>query len=106
MPSKIQVRMEFAYDGGGLAKGGEVTLFYDGKLVGTGRVEITQPMVFSADETTDVGRETGTTVSSSYTPQTSRFTGEIDWVQIDLGNDDNDHYIDDDERLRVAMARQ
>ena len=25
-----QVRMEFAYDGGGLAKGGDVTLFYDG----------------------------------------------------------------------------
>ena len=63
-------------------------------------------MIFSADETTDVGRETGTTVASSYTPQTSRFTGEIDWVQIDLGTDDHDHYIDDDERLRVAMARQ
>ena len=25
-----QVRMEFAYDGGGLAKGGDVTLYYDG----------------------------------------------------------------------------
>jgi arylsulfatase len=101
-----QVRMEFAYDGGGLAKGGDVTLFHDGKLVGNGRVELTQPMVFSADETTDVGRETGTTVSSSYTPGTSRFTGEIEWVQIDVGTDDHDHYIDDDERLRVAMARQ
>ena len=37
--------MEFGYDGGGLAKGGDVTLYYDGKDVGTGRVEITQPMV-------------------------------------------------------------
>ena len=36
---KHQVRMEFAYDGGGLAKGGNVTLYYDGKAVGTGRVE-------------------------------------------------------------------
>jgi arylsulfatase len=105
-PGAHQVRMEFAYDGGGLAKGGDVTLFHDGKLAGTGRVELTQPMIFSADETTDVGRETGTTVASSYTPQTSRFTGDIDWVQIDLGSDDHDHYIDDDERLRVAMARQ
>ena len=34
-----QVRMEFAYDGGGLAKGGHVTLFVDGASVGTGRVE-------------------------------------------------------------------
>ena len=47
--------MEFAYDGGGLAKGGKVTLYHDGNAVGTGRVEDTQPMIFSADETTDIG---------------------------------------------------
>lgn len=101
-----QVRVEFAYDGGGLAKGGQVTLFHDGEPVGSGRVEMTQPMVFSADETTDIGRETGTTVASDYTTATSRFNGKIAWVQIDLGDDDNDHHIDDDERLRVAMAKQ
>jgi arylsulfatase len=101
-----QVRMEFAYDGGGLAKGGDVTVFYDGDAVGTGRVGATQPLIFSADETTDVGYESGTTVSPDYTPQSSRFTGEINWIQIDAGTDDNDHYIDPAERLRVAMARQ
>jgi arylsulfatase len=101
-----QVRMEFAYDGGGLAKGGDVTLYYDGEAVGTGRVGATQPLIFSADETTDVGYESGTAVSPDYTPQSSRFTGTINWVQIDTGTDDNDHYIDPDERLRVAMARQ
>jgi arylsulfatase len=101
-----QVRMEFAYDGGGLAKGGDVTLYYDGDGVGTGRVQITQPMVFSADETTDIGYESGTTVTPDYTPGTSRFTGRISWVQIDLGDDDNDHFIDPEERLRIAMARQ
>ena len=58
--------MEFAYDGGGLAKGGDVTLYYDGKSVGEGRVEFTQPMIFSADETTDVGYESGTPVSADY----------------------------------------
>ena len=103
---KRQVRIEFAYDGGGLAKGGNVTLYHDGTAVGDGRVELTQPMVFSADETTDVGRETGTTVSSEYHAASSRFNGKIDWVQIDLGADDNDHYIDHEERLRIAMARQ
>ena len=101
-----QVRVEFAYDGGGLAKGGDVTLYHDGTAVGTGRVGATQPMVFSADETTDIGYESGTAVSSDYTPQTSRFTGKIEWVQIDLGDDDHDHFIDPDERLRIAMARQ
>ena len=98
--------MEFAYDGGGLAKGGDVTLFHDGTEVGKGRVEATQPMVFSADETTDIGYESGTTVTPDYTAQGSRFTGKLHWVQLDTGADDHDHYLDPEERLRVAMARQ
>jgi arylsulfatase len=101
-----QIRMEFDYDGGGLAKGGDVTLYYDGTAVGKGRVEATQAMIFSADETTDIGYESGTTVTPDYSAKTSRFTGKINWVQIDLGKDDHDHYIDPEERLRVAMARQ
>ena len=101
-----QVRMEFAYDGGGLAKGGNVTLRYDGETVGTGRVEATQAMIFSADETTDIGYESGTTVTRDYNSHSSRFTGKIHWVQIDLGDDDHDHFIDPHERLRIAMARQ
>jgi arylsulfatase len=101
-----QVRVEFAYDGGGLAKGGDVTLYFDGTPVGTGRVGATQPMIFSADETTDIGYESGTTVTSDYTARDSRFTGKINWVQIDLGKDDHDHFIDPEERLRVAMSRQ
>lgn len=98
--------MEFAYDGGGLAKGGNVTLYYDGQSVGTGRVEATQPMIFSADETTDIGYESGTPVSPDYTPHSSKFTGKIHWVQLDVGKDDHDHFIDPEERIRIAMARQ
>ena len=101
-----QVRMEFTYDGGGLAKGGDVALSYDGNDVGRGRVEATQPMVFSADETTDIGYESGTTVSPDYSARDSRFTGRINWVQLDVGDDDHDHLVDPDERLRIAMARQ
>jgi arylsulfatase len=103
-----QVRMEFAYDGGGLAKGGNVTLFLDGKKVGEGRVNATQPMLFSADETTDVGSDTATPVSDDYSAKGSVFSGKVKWVQIDLGADadDADHLITADERLRVAMARQ
>jgi arylsulfatase len=101
-----QVRMEFVYDGGGLAKGGNVTLYYDGRSVGNGRAEATQPMIFSADETTDIGYESGTTVTADYTAGNNRFTGKIHWVQIDVGDDDHDHYIDPEERLRIAVARQ
>src|SRR4029079_8436371 len=103
---KAQIRMEFSYDGGGLAKGGSVALFHDGANVGTGRVAMTQAMIFSADETTDIGYESGTTVTADHTPAPSRFTGRINWVQIDLGDDDHDHFIDPEERLRIAMARQ
>jgi arylsulfatase A-like enzyme len=101
-----QVRMEFAYDGGGLAKGGNVTLYVDGAKAGEGRVEGTVPMLFSADETTDVGSDGGTPVSDDYGPKDSRFSGRVRWVQIDLDVDDHDHLISPEERLRVAMARQ
>jgi arylsulfatase len=103
-----QVRMEFAYDGGGLARGGTVSLFVDGSKVGEGRVDGTQPMAFSADETADVGTDTGSSISDDYEPATSAFTGRVRWVQIDLGADaeDADHLITAEERLRVAMARQ
>ena len=60
----------------------------------------------SDDETTDVGRETGTQVSPEYNAKSSHFNGKINWVQIDLGEDDHNHLIDPDERLKVAMARQ
>ncbi|TQC41617.1 arylsulfatase [Rhodococcus sp. WS4] len=100
-----QIRAEFAYDGGGLAKGGKVTLFYDGREVGAGRVEQTQPLIFSADETTDIGDDYGTPVSTDYHEPT-RFTGRIHVVQIDVGTDDHSHLIDPAEVVRVATSRQ
>jgi arylsulfatase len=105
---KHQVRMEFKYDGGGLAKGGTVTLFVDGKPAGQGRVDQTEPMVFSADETLDVGFEAGSPVTFDYPKGHTEFSGEVNWVQIDLDKDaeDVDHLISPEERLRVAMALQ
>jgi arylsulfatase A-like enzyme len=107
-PGDHQVRMEFTYDGGGLGKGGDVALYIDGELAGSGRVGATVPMIFSADETTDLGEDTGTSVSDDYAPHQSNFNGKVKWVQIDLGDaaDDHDHLITPEERLRIAMARQ
>jgi arylsulfatase A-like enzyme len=107
-PGEHQVRMEFAYDGGGLAKGGTVTLYVDGAKVGEGHVAATVPMLFSADESTDVGSDSATPVSDDYGPRDSAFNGKVRWVQIDLGEDaaDADHLITAEERLRIAMARQ
>jgi arylsulfatase len=103
-----QLRMEFDYDGGGLGKGGGVTLYVDGTKVGDGRVEGTMPLIFSGDETTDLGSDTGTPVSDDYASADCAFTGEIEWVQIDVDEAaaDADHLISPEERLRVALARQ
>ena len=80
---KATIRFEFAYDGGGLGKGGIAKLFVNDKEVASGRIEKTQPNVFSADEGADVGLDEGTGVTSSYTIP-FRFNGKIKKVTIDL----------------------
>jgi arylsulfatase A-like enzyme len=101
-----QVRAEFAYDGGGPAKGGDLTLYYDGNKVGHGRVDATQPFVFSADEGVDVGRETGTAVAPGCTIEDSTFTGEIHWIELKLGDDDHSDLVDPEAHVHILMARQ
>ncbi|MGE5169210.1 MAG: arylsulfatase, partial [Rudaea sp.] len=102
---KHQIRVEFAYDGGGPGKGGTVTLYYDGKGVGRGRIPHTQPIAFSAEETTDVGHESGSLVTADYAA-CNQFTGKIHWVQLDVGKDNFSHLIKPEDRLRVVMTRQ
>ena len=103
-----QIRVEFDYDGGGAAKGGEFTLYIDGESGGSARVERTTPFVYSADETLDIGSDDASAVSEEYTPRTSRFAGTVNWVElaIDEAADDADNYLHSDERFRVAMAIQ
>jgi arylsulfatase len=101
-----QIRVEFAYDGGGLAKGGNTTLFVDGDQVGSARQEASVPMLFSGDETLDLGGDHATSVSDDYTPETSTFTGTVNWVQLDQGADDHSHLLSPEELLKVAMVRQ
>jgi arylsulfatase len=102
---KHQVRAQFAYDGGGLGKGGTVSLYIDGDKVGEGRVDKTQPFIFSGDETMDVGYDTGTPVTDDL-PQDNAFTGEVEWVDVSIGQENFDDFIDPQERLKIAMIRQ
>jgi arylsulfatase len=101
-----QVRMEFAYDGDGLGKGGTATLFVDGVEAGSTRVEKTHAFNFSLDETTDVGRDTGAPVCSDYKAGDNAFTGTIKWVRLDIGADSHDHLIDPAQVMHFAMSRQ
>ena len=103
-----QVRMEFAYDGGGLGKGGTVLLYVDGKKVGEGKVPATATMLFSADEGCDVGVDTGAPVSPDYGSRGNEFNGVVKGVQLAIAEDavSLDHLVNPEDAVRMAMARQ
>jgi len=81
---KATIRLEFAYDGGGLAKGGLATIYVNDKKAAEGRIEHTQPMIFSADETADVGEDDATPVTEDYRAYDNEFTGKILRVTVDV----------------------
>ncbi len=105
-PGEHQVRMEFAYAGGGMGKGGKVTLFMDGQKIGEGEVEATLSSVFSADDGCDVGEDGGAPVSPDYGPRGNAFNGTVKGVQLSIAEDDGKHEIDPADAIRIAMARQ
>jgi len=80
----VTVKFDFVYDGDGLGKGGTATIYVDGKAVADGRIEKTQPNIFSADETADVGLDNQTPVAEGigYGPEETKFTGKIDKVTV------------------------
>lgn len=86
---KHQLRMEFAYAGGGLGKGGTVTLYVDGKSVGKGEIPMTQAVIFSADDGCDVGEDSGAPVSPDYGPVGNAFNGNIRGVLLSIDDDPN-----------------
>jgi hypothetical protein len=102
-----QIRMEFKYDGGGLGKGGTVTLYIDGKTVGSGRIERTLAMIFSGDETSDVGLKRGSPITPEVHTENSAFTGTVRVVVIDVDPKENvDHLISREDLVNILMARQ
>ena len=72
-PGPVTVTLDFAYDGGGAGKGGKATLYVNGKQVAEGRVEKTQPNIFSADETADVGIDNQTPVAEGTVSRSGAF---------------------------------
>ena len=82
---KCTIRFDFAYDGGGMGKGGTGTLSVNGKKVGEGRIEKTVPVFFSTDDTFDVGEDWGTPVSPTYKPP-FRFTGTLKKVTVEASD--------------------
>jgi arylsulfatase len=104
---KATIRYEFAYDGGGIGKGGTGTLFVNGWKVAEGRIEHTQGMVFSVDEGTDVGRDGETPVVENYgLPAPYAFTGKIHKVTIDVKEVDKSVDAEEDRRRTDSVQKR
>ena len=105
---KHEVRMEFTYDGGGLGKGGTVTLYVDGHKIGEGRVQRTEPIAFSPDERLEIGKENGRQAPRGDASFTNEFSGKVSWVEIDVddGSLDADQEVVPVERSYLEVARQ
>ncbi len=103
-----QVRMEFAYAGGGLGKGGHVTLYTDGAKVGEGDIPATLAMLFSADDGCDVGEDTGAPVAGDYGAHGNAFNGRVKGVQLAIAGaaDAADHLVAPEDAVRMALGRQ
>ena len=107
-PGDHQVRMEFAYDGGGLGKGGRqpcISTASRSVRVG-GRTPL--PMIFSADDGCDVGQDTGAPSPKTTGRAAMPFNGSIKGVQIAIADaaQSDDHKVSPEEAIRIAMARQ
>jgi hypothetical protein len=76
--------MDFAYDGDGVGKGGLATLFLGDDEIANGRIEKTQPAIFSADETADVGVDEATPVVGAYADNRGQFTGRVISVTVSI----------------------
>jgi arylsulfatase len=101
-----RILFRFDYDGGGKGKGGDVVLSVDGVDMATGRVEVTHPMIWSAEETANIGRDAGTPVGNYTIPESVLTGADIKYVELAVGDDSADHEIDPMDRFRLAMKLQ
>jgi arylsulfatase len=100
-PGQHVILVDFKYDGGGIGKGGAVTISVDDTPVAEGRVERTYAFRVSLDETLDLGEDTGTPVSEDYRVP-FKFSGKLNRVLIRLS--DSPLSAEDEEQIRRAKA--
>lgn len=105
-PGEHQVRMEFAYDGGGLGKGGTASLYVDGRKVAEGRVEQTVPIIFALDATGTVGDRRGSPIAPDIAVTGNRWSGRIAWVRLELDPREGGPVLPPEAVLRAMVATQ
>jgi len=106
-PGTVNIRYHFDFDGGQPGAGGKGTLHINDAKAGEGRIEKTVPFVFSADETMDIGGDFALPVTDDYPEgEKNAFQGKINWVRIDLEEDDVSHLEPAELKYHRVMARQ
>lgn len=101
------VQYQFDFDGGAPGVGGSGTLLVNGEVVAEARIDKTVPFLLSADETLDIGLDSASPVTDDYPGgEGNAFAGTIEWVQIDLEDDDVSHMEDPEQTYHRIMARQ
>ncbi|AKB24809.1 Arylsulfatase [Methanosarcina sp. MTP4] len=103
----VNIRYHFDFDGDKPGGGGTGTIYVNDKKVGEGRIEKTVPFVFSADETMDIGSDLALPVTDDY-PEgvANRFQGKVNWVRVDLEEDNVSHLEPEETKYQRIMARQ
>jgi len=103
----VNIRYHFDFDGGQPGAGGTGTLHVNEKVVAEGRISHTVPFIFAADETLDVGVDGAAPVTDDYPEgEANQFTGVINWVRVDLEEDDVSHLEPEEQKYHRIMARQ
>ena len=100
-PGRHAIVIDFKYDGSGFGKGGTATMRVDGKTVAEGKIARTVPFRFSADETLDIGEDTGTPVSEDYHVP-FKFTGTLNKVMIEI----NESQLTAEEKEEIRKAKE
>lgn len=80
---KTTLAVNFDYDGGGMGKGGMITMRANGKTIAQGRLKRTIPIQFSLGEGLDIGMDIGSPIDFTYDLPFA-FTGKIEKVTIEL----------------------
>ncbi len=104
---KVNVRYHFDFTDKKPGGGGTGRLYINDKLVGEGRIDQTVPNIFAADETMDIGADLAMPVTDDYPEgEGNKFQGTINWVRVDLEDDDVSHLVPEDQKYKAVIGRQ
>lgn len=79
----LELKMVYTQESEEWGGGGSAKLFVNGKEVGSGNIDKTVPIRFAVTETTDIGMDLGSPVTSDYEAPFA-FDGDLQYVQYDL----------------------